>query len=202
MDEADVAIFQLPYELHGHKMEIGGFKMDGELLEIETKIVEREIFDPVVEEILLMIEFQLSQLLEKLDYIILVGGFGQSKYLLKKIREKFESKVGSIIVPDAGELAVARGAVYFGLDPYSISHRRMRLSYGVSISSPFVQGVDKEEYKVKDKKGDYFCKNRFDVFVRKGQDVSLSDCVTREYFTFNSNTCHISKIFFTGLIHG
>lgn len=195
MDETKDAGFSLPYNLQNRTIHTDdGFNMSGDSLEIPIKVLANEVFDPVIDEVINLIQFQLDRLNEtKLDYIILVGGFGQSKYLLRKIKDNFEYKVGNIVVPDAGELAVSRGAVYFGLNPYSISHRRMRLSYGVGISSPFVEGLDRLDYKIKDKAGKFFCKNRFDPFVKKGEDVSIKDYVARPYFTYNSNVCYISK---------
>lgn len=63
-----------------------------------------------------MIEYQLLQVENaRLDYLILVGIFGQTKYLYKKIKERFNDVVGEILVPERGERAVVRGAVYHGL---------------------------------------------------------------------------------------
>lgn len=173
--------------------------MDIETLSIPTKLLLNQVFDPVIEEIIYMINYQLEALDEKLlHYIILVGGFGQNTYLLQRIRNEFgkKEKVGDIIVPDVRELAVARGAVYFGLDPYSISHRRMRVSYGISISSPFIEDLDNPEYKIFDSHGNAYCKNRFDRLVSKGEDVSIKDCVSRDYKTQNSETFSISKMIY------
>ncbi|KAG2198766.1 hypothetical protein INT47_010552 [Mucor saturninus] len=168
-----------------------GFSLDENGLAISTKVLEAEVFKPVIQKVIKLVQFQLDRLNGTLlDYIIIVGGFGQSKYLIEKIKEKFASIVGDVIVPDGGEVAVTRGAVYFGLDPYSISHRRMRLTYGISISSPFIEGVDRLDYKRTDSEGKDICINRFDAIVKKGDDVSIQNGYTRTYYTFNSGACH------------
>ncbi|GAA5803947.1 hypothetical protein HPULCUR_009432 [Helicostylum pulchrum] len=198
----DPVYINLPNSLRGRTIEKdNGFKMDIETLSIPTNLLLTEVFDPVIEEIIHLIEFQLGALGDKLlHYIILVGGFGQNTYLLQRIKDAYdnEEKVGDIIVPDVRELAVARGAVYFGLNPYSISHRRMRVSYGISISSPFIDDIDNPEYKIFDSHGDAYCKNRFDRLVSKGEDVSIKDCISREYKTQNSETFSIKLYSYSG----
>lgn len=90
--------------------------MDGERLEIQAKVLKSEVFDPVIEYVLSMIEYQMEQIENtELDYLILVGIFGQSKYLHRKIIEKFSDVVGDILFPKRAERAVVRGAVYHGL---------------------------------------------------------------------------------------
>lgn len=178
-----------------------GFTLDENGLAISTKVLEAEVFNPVIQEVIQLVQFQLDRLNgTSLDYIIIVGGFGQNKYLIEKIKENFASKVGDVIVPDGGEVAVTRGAVYFGLDPYSISHRRMRLTYGINISSPFIEGVDRLDYKRTDSEGKDICINRFDAIVKKGDDVSIQNGYTRTYYTFNSGACHLSKLLFLFLV--
>lgn len=168
------------------------------MLEINCADIEEEVFQPVVDEVLELIEFQLEELRKdsvRLDYIILVGGFGQSQYLKQKVEERFNKEVGSVVVPSVGELAVTRGAVLFGLDPYSITHRKMKITYGFGITAPYEEGLDKPDLKVIDKKNNkVVCKNRFDVCVKKGQEVSLAESKKKRYYTFNSNTCHLSKL--------
>lgn len=193
---------EVPHQLPEMFIIKNGFEMKREELVISYEAIEEEVFHPVVSEVLDLIEDQLLQLkmhTATLDYIILVGGFGQSAYLEQKVKERFQGMVGrSIITPSVGELAVTRGAVLFGLDPYSITHRKMKITYGFGISALFEDGVDRADFRVVDKENKAVCKNRFDPCVRKGQDVSLKDSVKKVYHTFNSNTCHLKLYGFKG----
>lgn len=56
------------------------------------------IFDPIVNQVLDLIEHQLKQS-PVLEAIFLVGGFGQSNYLFRRIEEQFAHRVGMIGVP-------------------------------------------------------------------------------------------------------
>lgn len=81
---------------------------------------------------------QISHLLEHnaVDAIILVGGFSESTFVYKSIKELFASSVKVLNPPECG-LSVLKGAVLFGYEPQQISKRVSRYSYGFSISKPF-----------------------------------------------------------------
>ncbi|KAG1240526.1 hypothetical protein G6F68_017574 [Rhizopus microsporus] len=80
---------------------------------------------------------QVQQSKTKLDAIFLVGGFGQSTYLYRRVLAEFQSRVGFIGVPPRGELAVVRGAVYFGLNPRMVTERVSRRTYGLETRMVF-----------------------------------------------------------------
>lgn len=69
------------------------------------------------------------------------------------------------------ELAVARGAAYFGMNPYKVATRVPRYWYGIDITNTFVPGVDPEEYKIIRADGSVRCDNRFSCFVPRGEPL-------------------------------
>jgi hypothetical protein len=163
---------------------------------IKVGLLETQVFDPVVNIILDQIKsqiFRVERQGKKLDYIILVGGFGRSQYLMKKVKSAFESQVKDVIIPNSAELAVTRGAVYFGKDPYTISQRTMRYTYGISSTLPYQEGDDEKEVTF-DRDNNKVCKNRFEIFVTRGQSIDTkSQCVEKEYFTANTESCPLGK---------
>ena len=48
----------------------------------------KEIFEPVVQEVLLLIEGQIKAVKMPVKAVLLVGGFGQNAYLRDRIRQK------------------------------------------------------------------------------------------------------------------
>lgn len=139
-----------------------------------------QVFEPVITQVLQLIEGQLSQSFN-LEAIFLVGGFGQSNYLFRRVEEVFANRVGMIGVPPRGELAVVRGAVYFGLSPQQITERVSRRTYGVETRMIFQQDVDPEEYSVIGVDGRKYCRQRFSVYVQKGQSVKVDECVSKTF---------------------
>ncbi|CAB4437223.1 unnamed protein product [Rhizophagus irregularis] len=73
----------------------------------------KSMFDPIVDRIINMIRSQLDNS-KNCSAIFLVGGFGQSKYLQKKIEEKFGKSVENISIPNQPVAAVVRGAAIYG----------------------------------------------------------------------------------------
>ncbi|KAF7732899.1 Heat shock 70 kDa protein 12A [Apophysomyces ossiformis] len=139
-----------------------------------------QVFEPVIVQVLELIEGQLRQS-PNLEAIFLVGGFGQSNYLFRRVEEVFANRVGMIGVPPRGELAVVRGAVYFGLNPQIVTERVSRRTYGVETRMLFQQDLDPEEYSVIGVDQKKYCRQRFSVYVHKGQSVKVDECIAKNF---------------------
>jgi molecular chaperone DnaK (HSP70) len=74
----------------------------------------KSMFDPIIDRIIGMIRVQLDNSSGKCSAIFLVGGFGQSKYLQKRIEEEFGQSVENISIPNQPIAAVVRGAAIYG----------------------------------------------------------------------------------------
>jgi actin-like ATPase involved in cell morphogenesis len=72
----------------------------------------KSIFEPVIQKILLLIENQLDNTQDTCSAMFLVGGFSESKYLQKRIREEFSNEIRNIYIPRQPEAAVVRGGNY------------------------------------------------------------------------------------------
>ncbi|CAO3628418.1 unnamed protein product [Cunninghamella echinulata] len=146
------------------------------------------IFDPIVQQVLDLIEHQLKQS-PILEAIFLVGGFGQSNYLFRRIEESFAHRVGMIGVPPRGELAVVRGAVYFGLYPHIVTERVSRRTYGVETRMLFQPDLDPQEYFVIGRDQKHYCRKRFSIYVKKGQSIKVNECITKQFvISYPNNT--------------
>ncbi|KAF9907836.1 hypothetical protein BX616_000313 [Lobosporangium transversale] len=154
---------------------------DGMLKLMVSELHER-VFDPVVKDVLDLIEYQLSQ--THCEAIFMVGGFGSSRYLFDRVTAKFATAGRQVRVPPRAELAVVRGAVTYGLHQGSIISRVARRWYGVDSAMDFVPGVDPEEKKTLSRDGTVRCKDRFSVYITPGQSVALGECVTKKYMTW------------------
>lgn len=91
------------------------------ILTVHRDEICSRVFDPVVKEVILLIENQIRNANSKIDTTYLLGGFGNSPYLMRRIREHFsENEAGEITNSKSndspGELAAMRGAIYYGLD--------------------------------------------------------------------------------------
>ena len=136
-------------------------------------------FAPVLDGLVETVEKQFALLgATTCDYVYLVGGFSKSSLLQKKIQEVFGKRVNKIITPPQPEAAVLKGAVAFGLNPEIVSSRKARLTYGLAVSEPFVEGVDDESKKFwVESRSRYNANNRFLIYIRAGQSIDVDETV-------------------------
>ncbi|KAI8889431.1 actin-like ATPase domain-containing protein [Backusella circina FSU 941] len=152
--------------------------------------LKKEVFEPVICEVLNLCNDQLQKA-GQLQAIFLVGGFGSSNYLFERTQQQFSSRVQLIAVPPRCELAVVRGAVYFGLNPFVVTTRISRLWYGIYITSVFEEGVDPPNYKIIKSDGTARGDNKFSAFVQRGQQLEIDSCVSKTFFAYypHHTTC-------------
>ncbi|KAI7896855.1 uncharacterized protein EV154DRAFT_491018 [Mucor mucedo] len=162
------------------------FFTDSQLL-IHPEIMLSEIFDPVIDQVLSLIDTQLDRIDRTLDAIFLVGGFGQSTYLLHKITDKFTDDVALICAPARGEMAIVRGAVLMGLDPQFVKQRVVRRTYGYECSLGFDNALDPKRLRTVDQNGEVYCNNRFKSYALKGEVRDV------DYYAYTSFKCYYNK---------
>ncbi|GBC02372.1 hypothetical protein RclHR1_00460010 [Rhizophagus clarus] len=76
----------------------------------------KAIFEPIIERIIQLIDYQLRLCYDSCYAILLVGEFGKSKYLQLRIEEKFRTRTRHISRPPYSDIAILRGAVLHGID--------------------------------------------------------------------------------------
>ena len=113
----------------------------------------------------------------RISHLFLVGGFAESSLLQEEIRSAFSDSL-MVVIPQGLGVAVLKGAVMYGLDPAVITTRRAKLTYGIGVIVPFKQGIHPID-KLVVRKGQTWCLDVLDVFVRAGHSVSCGDCVVR-----------------------
>ncbi|KAG0231428.1 hypothetical protein BGW42_000255 [Actinomortierella wolfii] len=76
--------------------------------------LKERVFEPVVKNVLELIQGQLDNA-SNCSTIFMIGGFGSSAYLLKRVKQAFGNTVKTISAPHHPEIAVVKGAVYAGM---------------------------------------------------------------------------------------
>jgi molecular chaperone DnaK (HSP70) len=119
----------------------------------------KHIFDPVIKEVIALVEGQINAVQSKggsVSGVILVGGFGQSNYLYTKLKQTFNTappppyteqpthQTGAtaqtsieILQPLHAWTAVVRGAALRGIEGSVVDKRRSRYAYGTSYATVF-----------------------------------------------------------------
>ncbi|KAF8975557.1 hypothetical protein BGZ46_009043 [Entomortierella lignicola] len=155
-------------------------RLEDGVLAISAQEMRELVFDPVVNQVLGLVDGQLNQA-QQCSAIFLVGGFGSSPYLHKRVQQEFESRVPLIRYPPRPDLAVVRGAVYHGLTHKPIQARVARRWYGVDTTRPYKAGDPVDKKYMQD--GKYRVRDGFSVFVRPGQSIGVDECISKKYIT-------------------
>ncbi|KAF3162215.1 hypothetical protein TWF225_009592 [Orbilia oligospora] len=137
----------------------------------------KECFDPIMEQIIDLIQGQIDAICDTGSipkYVFLVGGFGESDYLLNRLSTHKFGKAGQveIINPDDAWSAVSRGAVLRGLEGSLVTNRRCRRNYGTRINTVFDPTIHHEEdafYSTDT--GMKMARNQVSWIVEKGADT-------------------------------
>ncbi|CAM0136753.1 unnamed protein product [Umbelopsis sp. WA50703] len=97
-DGTDDHFIQLPASLELSSLTNEEIGLDEGVLCLTMQELRDEVFEPVVQDVLKLIHQQKSTV-EKLEAIFLVGGFGSSNYLFKRVQQEFGNEVPLIGVP-------------------------------------------------------------------------------------------------------
>ena len=160
----------------------------------------KDIFDPVIDEIIKLVDHQVQVLRidhEEVAAIICVGGFGQSPYLHKRLKAHFETDappaysatpaVGSanasvkdvenkainIMVSTDSWTACVRGALQRGLQDSIVTARKCRFHYGIIIAAAFREGVHPQSSKYWDENDEiYRARSAMCWYIKKGEAIA------------------------------
>jgi len=161
--------------------------------------VER-IFKTPINDTIQQVKKQLSETKKTarkpVDYIFLVGGFGQNEILRKRLKEECEKGTTKIVMPKFCGEAVVNGACMLGRDPSLIQTRRSRYSYGIEVEQPFNPSIH-ESGRCVAKHGEYLCTGVFKTYAKRGQEVE-TDKTQRHTFFIAPNQAEVEvKIYFS-----
>ncbi|KAK0724594.1 hypothetical protein B0H67DRAFT_598148 [Lasiosphaeris hirsuta] len=111
------------------------------------------LFDPTVEKIISLLEQQVratraeGSLRVSLTWpklVVLVGGFGESLYLFRKLQSWCQAGNIELIAPNKSWEAICLGATLRGLEGNIVKEKRSRFHIGVEIAQTFRLGDDDE----------------------------------------------------------
>ncbi|KAF3913237.1 hypothetical protein AA313_de0208395 [Arthrobotrys entomopaga] len=169
---------------------------DNEIARIEDGDFElkdeeiKETFRPVIEEILTLVNGQITKIQEqggRVKHIFLVGGFGESDYLYRTLQDYSWGNAGQINVirPASAWSAVARGAVLWGLQgDLLVDKRRCRRHYGTELLKHFDPMMHSEvDAMISTFSGLKMAKNQISWIINRGDNTDSNkrfrlSCVT------------------------
>ncbi|KAI7891306.1 uncharacterized protein EV154DRAFT_226518 [Mucor mucedo] len=86
------------------------------VIKLSYKFMRKMIFDEVINNTLEFVRKQIKKANGKITRTYLVGGFGGSPYLQKRLLNKFPNDIGDLMFDKRGDIATMRGALIYGID--------------------------------------------------------------------------------------
>jgi hypothetical protein len=149
--------------------------------------MKSKIFDPIMKDIICLIKEQISMVGNDVTAVVLVGGFGQSRYLKSRVREAISSGI-QVLQPENAWAAVVKGAAMHGLNQYrpllaqvGVASRIARRSYGTSLLARYdLMKHDPREAFWSEKEGEMVVVEMC-WFIRKGESYPEGKPSTIDY---------------------
>ncbi|OXB60386.1 hypothetical protein ASZ78_001212 [Callipepla squamata] len=111
----------------------------------------------------------------KVKYILLVGGFASSIIVRDEVKQAFSEQY-HILCPVEAQLAIAKGAVLFGINPEIITSRISARTYGISVCREFDAAIhDASKRRVSKADGYVYCEGLFQKLVGTGESVNINE---------------------------
>ncbi|KAM0208327.1 hypothetical protein ACHAPA_000240 [Fusarium lateritium] len=105
--------------------------------------MKTKIFEPIMKDVVCLIKEQIKMAGDGVAAVIMVGGFGQSRYLKSRVRDAISSRT-DVLQPESGWTAVVKGAAMHGLHRYQpagtrveVASRIARRSYGTCLMAKY-----------------------------------------------------------------
>ncbi|KAL3871600.1 hypothetical protein ACJMK2_039591 [Sinanodonta woodiana] len=137
-----------------------------------------------------------------ISHILMVGGFSESPFVQNVVRGAFDGKNGlKVIIPKDAGITIAKGAVLYGRFPKFIESRVLRFTYGLRVTTAFIEGTHPEERKLRSDTG-LLCKDVFDIILSAETEVKSGFSVEKTYSTVNhfQNEIHLN-VYYTNEKH-
>ncbi|KAK7676060.1 hypothetical protein QCA50_020984 [Cerrena zonata] len=161
--------------------------VNGELA-IPGTLLRREVFDPVVNQVLELIEEQLKKIDQRLDCLLLVGGFSGSEYLFHRAQERFTGRIRVVARPPDCDTATLRGAAQYGLARRPlVSSVIAPQSYMMKVKLPAESQdyLKRPAYIRENDAGVSICDNRLQYLVAKGAILRKGQRLKHKFCKFS-----------------
>ncbi|CAG8510555.1 1048_t:CDS:10 [Ambispora gerdemannii] len=146
------------------------------------------MFEPVINLINNLIQKQVEATAPaKCQAIFLCGGFGQSPYLLKCVKEKFETPSTVVCAPHQAVTAIVRGAVLVSINESSITTRVLKWTYGIECYRQWDHRRDTISRKMQNN-----TVRAFDKLATCGENVDVNKEYKKQYSTSHPDQTRVN----------
>ena len=153
-------------------------KKDVELKAGGRLVISTSIIKDMINQVAVSIKNHIDAILKEIDIktlnaILMVGGLSNSPIVLEEMKKLVNDQV-QIIVPGNAELSIVMGAVLFGWKSNVIRVRKSRMTYGITMDNPFIEGFHDKNRSYIDKCETQRCQSCFHKLITVNQDIEVN----------------------------
>ena len=129
---------------------------------------------------------------KEIKSVILAGGATANISIVELFRKELPNL--TVVSCDDPEIAVVRGAIYFAINPFSISKRIARFSLGVKAEASWIEKLDNvlgAEKIWAPEQNKFICSNRFIAFYKKNHPIDVASEGKKRKLGMNSESCTV-----------
>ncbi|KAH2138959.1 hypothetical protein KXV68_008299, partial [Aspergillus fumigatus] len=144
--------------------------------------VER-IFDPIVCDVEELIAGQVASITRvglSIEAIILVGGFGSSEYLFRRVQKQYPT-IKVLQPPDAWS-AVVSGAVQRGLEGNRVECRIARRNYGVEFRTDWNPITHGAQNRIWDRLEERYLGHQMRWYIKKSSEIREDQPIKMDFY--------------------
>ncbi|KAE8370946.1 hypothetical protein BDV27DRAFT_140170 [Aspergillus caelatus] len=138
------------------------------------------IFEPIVRDVEELIAEQVASITRLGFAIVLVGGFGSSEYLLRRLRKA--NPTVTVLQPPNAWSAVVSGAVYRGLEGNQVECRVARRHYGIEIATEYIPAIHNDEDKYWDPLDETYKVTQMRWYIQKSSIIREDDPIKMDFY--------------------
>ena len=143
----------------------------------------------IIKEIEIIID-KMSVIKEKIELIIITGGFSSSKMFQSEINDHF-NKAHFISFDKTPIETVMKGAAIYGLKPNQILYRVSPVTIGIGVYIYFEDNVGICEKQLRDDEENTRC-FKFITLIQKGQEIKSTDIISTKVIPWEKKRINIS----------
>ncbi|KAL8785783.1 MAG: hypothetical protein Q9213_003161 [Squamulea squamosa] len=150
-----------------------------------------DIFEPVIQEVINLVKRQIqasSAVGADVKAVILVGGFGESQYLYKRLQEALGHQSVEVRMSHQAMTAVVRGALIRGLEEAksktalgTVTGRIARNHYGTECARKYEKNLHLKSQRFWSKVSNRYKVNTYEWFIQKCQKVNAKQKIHRSF---------------------
>ncbi|PHH88276.1 hypothetical protein CDD83_7760 [Cordyceps sp. RAO-2017] len=154
---------------------------------ISQEEMTSRIFEPIMKDVVCLVRDQITMAGDNIAAVVIVGGFGQSRYLRSQVRDAVPAGI-KVLQPENGWIAVVKGAAIYGLGQcqptlaeVEVASRVARRSYGTCLLAKYdMMRHDPKEAFWSEKEGEMVT-TEMCWFIEKGQSYPEGKPSSIEY---------------------